>query len=375
MIVFLLFSFVGYGFSKFKSEQKFYNEELNKELKDAFISLDNLEINKNLEAKLLNDLADSKGNDYYTNRFNALLFQYYYLTGNLEKCYALFEREVARTDIESRLSYVSLLAEFHDAFNQISYKEYTDQILKRIRFIGNSLDGDEKKWVEFNIQLKESLSYKNNNLYVNRDNLQKSVEMLDDFSDMLSQEEYFSIKTKTYNYLAINYMEFIRGNIKEVDVNKIDHAISLFKKSLRFNDGKRAYITYVVYTNLSYVYNVKGDYEESISYSLKAKELLKNSDSNFIFRYRFMCNLADSYSIKSDEENLSIYYPLCIDGLDRMKKLETKLINIIYNNPVVIPEKVNFKNPSNSKYIYISLVSLLVIVGSLFWFNKRSKKK
>ena len=58
-------SFSCFGFPKFESEKRFYDKQLNIELKEASFLLEDLKINKELETKLLHGVEKSVTNDYY----------------------------------------------------------------------------------------------------------------------------------------------------------------------------------------------------------------------------------------------------------------------------------------------------------------------
>ncbi|WP_147439135.1 flagellar export chaperone FliS [Faecalibacter macacae] len=374
ILIFFL-SFSCFGFPKFESEKRFYDKQLNIELKEASFLLEDLKINKELEIKLLHGVEKSVTNDYYSNKFNALLVQYYTLTGQMEKCYSIFVKEIARKNIDSKLSYILLLSEFYDLFNAISYTDYKSPILNRIQFVNEHLKGDEKKYVESILLLKKSLSFNKKNINVSRDALQKSIGILDELSDILTKEDYLIAKTKTYNFLAITYLEHVvEGNLKENDENRINHAISVFKQSLRFNEGKSAFSTFIVYNNLAYVYNVKGDFNESLNYSFKAKELIKNADSSVSLNAKLYCNMTDSYSLKLDEGNLQKYYPICINRLEKVKRKDETLLKLINQNKININPEIKFVKPNKIGEKLLIFFAFIAIVSSLYWFNKKAKK-
>lgn len=372
LVMFLLFSFKGYSFPKFESEQRFYDESLNKEFRAASDLLGDLYINKDLETKIKIGLNKSSDNDYYSNKFNALLFHYYFLIGDTRACYAIFEKEIMRTEIESKISYVFLLSEFYDYFNKVSYTEYTDQILKRIKFIGSELKGYEKLYVESTFLLKKSLSFNKSNIIVSRDLLNESITILEELSTVLPKEDYKVAKTIAYNYLGITYMDHLAANSNnQDDENKLVHAISLFKKSLRFNATKSAYSSFTVYNNLAYANNVKGDYNQALIYTKQMDELLKNADKKVYLFDKMYCNYTDSYNLLLDKTNTEKYYPLCIKGIKEAEILKQDILNLIKENKLNISPEIKISNPHKYRNIAIVVFGLIVIIGLLYLFNKR----
>lgn len=376
-LFFLLLPQLVFCFPKFKSEAKYYDAATEREyiyLRDEIEEFSKNPALKNQLKKKIQQNIEVE-NHFYANRFISLLVRYSFMKEDYATIIQLYDLSLLEEHIDSYISYAELLDEFYSFFYQYDIISECNFINKKVESLQNKGTGAEKEYLTFILNKIEDLRMTDESLQVKHKNITENLSLLENLEKQLDRSSYERKLATQYNLLAISYYNaFEQSNLLPQESKDLAHAISLLKKALRINADKNKYMSIIINSNLTFVLNKAGEYEEALKYGLKSNRLLITMDTNHLLNAKVVCNLHDLYECLNDMDQYYRLHETCKKS--QQEYLEQK-INV--KEKVTQYLKSNKRKVKNSfignHLLFIGAGIAFLFIGLFYIGFKRTTKK
>lgn len=377
LLLFLFFPAFAFSFPKFKSETKYYDATTEREFTYLYDEIEDISQNPRLEQKIKNNIQQTieVDNHYYVNNFSKLLVRYYFLNEKYTDIIQLYDYTLKENHQKSYISYAELLEEFYLFFYQYEITEECDTIYERIKTLKDKSVGIENEYLTFILNNIEDLRMTDESLQVKRKNILANLSHLENLEKMLDRKVYERKLARQYNFLGITYFNTYNDSAENPKNNKdLIHAIYLLKKALRINSDKSKYLAIVINSNLTYMLNKAGQYDEGLKYGLKANELLNTTESNYLLNAKVVCNLHELYECLHDLKKYNTLKKLCKESEVAYKtntnKIKSNIIRYLKSN------KRKVKNSFFGEHFILLGTGIASVFITLFYVGyQRTKNK
>ena len=363
-------------FPKFKSEAKYYDAATERELTYLRDEIDEISKNPKLNKKIKHNLQHNIEikNHYYANRFTYLLVRNSFMKENYEDIIQLYDFTLKEDHIESYISYAELLEEFYSFFYQYEIVSECNVIYNKIKSLKDNVTGAEKEYLTFILNKIEDLRMTKESLNIKRKNITENLSLLENLEKELDRSIYERKLTIQYNFLAIShYNAFEESKENPQDSKDLSHSISLLKKALRINADKSKYMSIIINSNLNFVLNKAGKYEEALKYGLKSNELLKTIETNHLLNTKVVCNLYELYECLNELDKFNSLQKSCKESekqyLEDKIKTKEKVTQYLKSN------KRKIKNSFIGSHISLIGFGIAAVFIVLFYFGSKTSKK
>lgn len=304
-------------------------------------------IHKNLDQSI------AEKNLHYINSFNYLLAEYYNHKENYKSLIELYDDTINNPVYENSISYILLLNKFYHFFYLHDINIECNRILQKIRSIAPNLEDKEEIYAESIAEYLVGLKIKGNTIDVKQKNITRSIQNLEIIQKYFDETEFNLQLAYRYNHLAIFFIN--------VDNN---HALNLFKKSLRYAENDDLRLRIILLSNINYLYNIIGKPEKGIPLGLEAEKLsIENDFKTHIFS-KIICNISDSYRLIGDE-NTSLEYKYRCDNEALVLKTKGEQLTDNINKYLTSNERKVNKTFFGRNLIYIiggGIFAILIVI-------------
>ena len=299
------------------------------------------------------DQSIAEKNLHYINSFNYLLAEYYNHKENYKSLIELYDDTINNPVYENSISYILLLNKFYHFFYLHDINIECNRILQKIRSIAPNLEDKEEIYAESIAEYLVGLKIKGNTIDVKQKNITRSIQNLEIIQKYFDETEFNLQLAYRYNHLAIFFIN--------VDNN---HALNLFKKSLRYAENDDLRLRIILLSNINYLYNIIGKPEKGIPLGLEAEKLsIENDFKTHIFS-KIICNISDSYRLIGDE-NTSLEYKYRCDNEALVLKTKGEQLTDNINKYLTSNERKVNKTFFGRNLIYIiggGIFAILIVI-------------